>query len=122
YALHDLFGLTIKSLDLSTLAAHKLCALTDRPILVTRDLYDMWWLLKKMTVCNEDIIRERTGKSLSEYLLFVQDYIDEHVDQKQILLGLGEVLTEPQKDWVRDHLLSELSFQIKLTAEAEGSK
>ncbi|MDA1079850.1 MAG: hypothetical protein O2840_04155 [bacterium] len=86
------------------------------------DLYDLWWLLKKMTGCNEDIIRERTGKSLPEYLLFVQAYIDAHVDQKQILLGLGELLTESQKDWVRDHLLSELSFQIKLMVEAEESK
>lgn len=122
YAHHDLFGLTIKSLDLGTLTAHKLCALTDRPNLVNRDLYDMWWLLKKMVPINKEIIRERTGKTLAEYLDFSQEYIDKHVDRKNVLLGLGEVLTESQKDWVRDHLLSELSFQIKLTAEAEKSK
>jgi predicted nucleotidyltransferase component of viral defense system len=122
YTHHDLFGLTIKSLDLSTLAAHKLCALTDRQNLVNRDLYDTWWLLKKMFPINKEIISERTGKSLGDYLRFTQEYIDKHVDPKHILLGLGEVLTEPQKDWVRDHLLNELSFQIKLNAEADESK
>ncbi|HCC84372.1 MAG TPA: hypothetical protein DEP87_01710, partial [Candidatus Pacebacteria bacterium] len=121
YQDHDLFGLTVRSLDLATMSAHKLCAVADRKQMANRDLYDTWWLLKKMTPINKQIIYERTNKSLPDYFDHLKEYIEEHVDKKHILLGLGEVLDEPQKDWAKDHLLDELLFQIKLRKEAEDN-
>jgi predicted nucleotidyltransferase component of viral defense system len=120
YTDHDVFGLTVRSLDLATMSAHKLCAISDRKQLVHRDLYDAWWLLKKMSPINEHIIQERMNMSLTEYLPYLRNYIADHVDKKHILLGLGEVLDEPQKDWVRDHLLGELFFQIELRKDVGG--
>ena len=74
-----------------------------------------------MTPINKQIIYERTNKSLPDYFDHLKEYIEEHVDKKHILLGLGEVLDEPQKDWAKDHLLDELLFQIKLRKEAEDN-
>jgi len=34
--------------------------------------------------------------------------------------GLGELLNEKQKDWVRKNLLKEVIFQIKLMAQEQS--
>lgn len=117
YQENDFFGLTVSTFDLPTMFAHKLCAIMDRKKLVNRDLYDAWWLFKKFIPINEAVIKERTGKTLVEYLVAVKQFINERADSKHILQGLGELLSVSQKDWVRDHLLTELYFQIDIRRE-----
>lgn len=116
YMENDLLGLTVPSFDLPSMFAHKLCAITDRHELVNRDLYDAWWMFKKMTPINQGIVQERTGQKLVDYLRSLPKYIKENA-QGSALLGLGEVLSSSQKDWVRDHLLEELLFQIELRVQ-----
>lgn len=119
YELQDFLGVSVQTLNLATMFAHKLCAITDRRQLVNRDLYDTWWLLKQLAPIREEIILERTGKNLPEYLNNLQEYIEINVDKRHIVSGLGELLDRPQKDWVRDHLLDDLVIQIQLRIEAE---
>ena len=119
FALQDYLGITVRTLDLATMFAHKLVEVSERRALVNRDLYDTWWLLKKMAPIHEEIIVERTGKTLIEHLHFLLSYIPENVDQRHIIAGLGELLSRPQKDWARDHLFDELMAQIKIRIEAE---
>lgn len=114
YQENDFFGLTVPSLDLPTMFAHKLCAITDRKELVNRDLYDAWWLFKKLTPINEAVVHERMNKKLVDYLKSLPEYIIAHVKKDYILSGLGELLSQSQKSWVRDHLLKELLFQIEV--------
>jgi len=38
------------------------------------------------------------------------------------MTGMGELLTEGQKDWVRTKLKKELEFQIKLRLELLGKQ
>lgn len=120
YALQDLLGITVRTLDLSSMFAHKLCAVTDRRQLVNRDLYDTWWLLKQIAPIKEDIIIERTGKKLTAYLEYLLEYIQANIDIRHIVSGLGELLDRPQKDWIRDHLYEELIIQIQLRIQAES--
>ncbi|MBU2543789.1 nucleotidyl transferase AbiEii/AbiGii toxin family protein [Patescibacteria group bacterium] len=119
YTEHEFYGLTVRSLDLESMFAHKLCAVTDRKKLVNRDLYDTWWLLTKNVAINNQIVQERTGQSVADYLLVVKSYIRKNVSHSHVLQGLGEVLAEPQKDWARDHLLDELFFELELRIEVE---
>jgi len=119
YAEHEFYGLTVRTLDLASMFAHKLCAITDRKIMVNRDLYDTWWLLKQTTPIKSAIIQERTNFSVAQYLATVKTYIEKNVDCKNILQGLGEVLDQPQKDWMRDHLIDELLRELELRAELE---
>ena len=119
YEPQDFLGVSVQTLDLATMFAHKLCAITDRRQLVNRDLYDTWWMLKQLAPIREEIILERTGKNLPEYLNDLQEYIEKNVDKRHIVSGLGELLDRPQKDWVRDHLLDDLVIQLQLRMEAE---
>jgi predicted nucleotidyltransferase component of viral defense system len=119
YEPQDFLGVSVQTLNLATMFAHKLCAITDRRQLVNRDLYDTWWLLKQLAPIREEIILDRTGKNLPEYLNNLQEYIENNVDKRHIVSGLGELPDRPQKDWVRDHLLDDLVIQIQLRIEAE---
>ncbi len=119
YTEHEFYGLTIRTLDLASMFAHKLCAITDRKEMVNRDLFDSWWLLKQTTPIKPEIIHERTNLSVKEYLVEVKTYIEKNVNQNHILQGLGELLTQPQKDWARDHLLEELLRELELRIGVE---
>jgi predicted nucleotidyltransferase component of viral defense system len=120
YELKDFLGVTVQTLDLATMFAHKLCAVTDRRQLVNRDLYDTWWLLKQLAPICEEIVLERTGKNLSEYLHFLLKYIESNLDKRHIVSGLGELLERPQKDWACDHLFDDLIAQIQMRIDAES--
>jgi len=120
YELEDFLGITIQTLDLAAMFAHKLCAVIDRRQIVNRDLYDVWWLLKKIAPIREEIIVERTGQTLPDYLEHLSDYISNNVDKRHIVAGLGELLDRSQKDWVRDHLFDDLTAQIQLRIQAES--
>jgi len=43
----------------------------------------------------------------------------EKFDDRDILAGMGELLTEKQKDWVRAKLKSEALFALRLALEKE---
>lgn len=120
YDLKDFLGVSVRTLDLGTMFAHKLCAVTDRRQMVNRDLYDAWWLLKQIVPIRKEIIVERTGKILPEYLEYLLEYVEKNIDKRHIVAGLGELLDRSQKDWIRDHLFDDLIAQIQLRIQAES--
>lgn len=120
YDLKDFLGVSVRTLDLGTLFAHKLCAVTDRRQMVNRDLYDTWWLLKQIAPVHREIIVERTGKNLHGYLEYLLEYVVKNIDRRYIVSGLGELLDRSQKDWVRGHLFNDLLAQIQLRIQAES--
>jgi predicted nucleotidyltransferase component of viral defense system len=120
YELIDFLGITVRTLDLASMFAHKLCAVSDRRQMVNRDLFDTWWLLKQIAPIRDEIIQARTGKSTSEYLDYLLTYIEDNIDKRHIVAGLGELIQRPQKDWVRDHLYNDLVAQIQLRIDAES--
>jgi hypothetical protein len=75
---------------------------------------------QKIAPIREEIIVERTGQTLPDYLEHLLDYISNNVDKRHIVAGLGELLDRSQKDWVRDHLFDDLSAQIQLRIQAES--
>lgn len=119
YAEYEFYGLIVRGLDLSSMFAHKLCAITDRKKLVNRDLYDTWWLLTQNAPIRDQIIKERMEQTVGECLKTVIDYIKKNANNTHILQGLGEVLNQPQKNWARDHLLKELLFELKMRSESK---
>jgi predicted nucleotidyltransferase component of viral defense system len=113
YDIKSMLGISIQVMTESNMFAHKLVALTDRKIIANRDLYDIYWFFKRDTDISEDIILKRTGINLKEYLVSVERFISEKANNKHILNGLGEILIEKQKDWVRNCLKEELLFTIR---------
>ena len=64
------------------------------------------------TEINYEIIRDRTGKKPREFYKSLLAIV-ERIEDKTILDGLGELLTESQKDWARVKLKTELMGLIR---------
>ena len=94
------------------LIAHKLCAMGER--LSPRDIYDVWFFLQNHTEINEDIVMERTGKSISEYAAWCAEHVRE-ASPKLLMQGLGEVLNDTKsKTFVKSKLINETSSALEL--------
>lgn len=106
-------GVEMKIADESTILTNKIVALADRRIPVARDLFDSFYLLKLGFKLNENLIIERKGKTLAEYVEFLLLFIQQTYNDKNILHGLGEVLDRKQKEWVKKDLIQEMVKELK---------
>ena len=106
-------GIEMKIADEATLFTNKLVALTDRKQPVTRDLFDVYYFLKMSYPININLLEERTQKGLTEYLKFLESYIPKNFTTRNILHGLGELVEEKQKDWIKKNLLEEIAREIR---------
>lgn len=114
YRLMPFYGVTVRTLDIGDMIAHKLAAVMERPSLANRDLFDIHYFLGSpySTDINYDIIKFRTGKAPRKFYQSLLDFVSD-VNPKTMLTGLGEVLTQPQKDWAKAKLIVELEGLIK---------
>ncbi|KKP67421.1 MAG: hypothetical protein UR66_C0015G0006 [Candidatus Moranbacteria bacterium GW2011_GWE1_35_17] len=114
FEIKRLYGFSVLSMTKEDMFANKLVAATERKKTAHRDFYDINFFLKNLWDINEEIIAERTGKNLKEYLIFLIKYVEKNITQKNMLDGLGEVLDDAQKDSVKATLKRDLLFNLKL--------
>jgi hypothetical protein len=88
-------------------------AMYERMGKTSRDIYDVDFFAKKHWEINEELIEKRLGMSLKELLGRCVTSLEE-MDNRRILVGLGELLTEAQKNWVRAKLKEETIFLLNL--------
>lgn len=114
YTLQNYYGTSIKLITAPDMIAHKMAAITDRAITANKDLFDTHYFLgsKYAGDINYSVIKHRTGLESQDFYKKLLGFLD-GVDNKNILSGLGEVLTEPQKDWTKAKLLEELKGLIR---------
>ncbi len=113
FELKNFLGISLPVMKKEDMFSHKLVAITDRPQLANRDLYDVHWFLNKHIEINENIIKLRTGKNIKEYLNLLVTFIEKKVVNNKILDGLGEVLNEEQKKEIKNNLKTDLIFLLK---------
>ena len=112
YEMHILAGTNIRVLTRPDMFAHKLCAMGER--LSPRDIYDVWFFLENHTEINEEIVKMRTGKSVSEYAAWCAERVRD-ASPKLVMQGLGEVLNDSQtKTFVKTKLIAETSSALEL--------
>ncbi|MBU1085150.1 MAG: nucleotidyl transferase AbiEii/AbiGii toxin family protein [Candidatus Beckwithbacteria bacterium] len=112
YEVKNFRGYSVLVMKPEFMLAHKLCAVLDRKNLQNRDLYDVWFMFEKDFLINKEIIKLRTGQTVKEYFKSLLKLVNSLARDYDILNGLGEVLSEPKKDWVKSKLLSELRAQL----------
>lgn len=115
YEIKHYLGLPVLTMTKECSFAHKLCAITDRNRLATRDLFDAWFMLKSDWKPNEDIIKARTGKNKNDYFADLVVFLEKDPNIN-ILHGLGEVLDREDKIWAKSKLLPELIYLLKLSS------
>lgn len=103
------------------MAAGKLSALLTRKKFAMRDVFDIWFFLKNKWQINEAVLTEKTGMSLVEALGLAIKKIN-NINKNQILQGLGELLDIKQKVWIREKLIEETTFYLRLNLETSGRR
>lgn len=115
YEVKNLLGISMKVMTLPDMFAHKVCALLDRSTFTNRDLFDCWFFMEQQTPINKQIVEERMKKPLADYLQDCIDYLEKMSD-KNILQGLGELLDEDLKKFVKTKLRLETIALFKIYA------
>lgn len=118
YELRTLLGISMLVMVREDMFAHKLMAMHERVGKTSRDIYDVWFFLKNNWPINKEIVGQRSGKTFKEILQITAEQL-EKMDNKHVLDGLGDFLTEPQKDWARAKLRTEAIFLLKARMESE---
>lgn len=79
-----------------------------------RDIFDVHFFLQNHTEINEEIVRLRTEKSVSEYAAWCATRVRE-ASPKLLMQGLGEVLNDTKsKTFVKNKLIDETSAALEL--------
>ena len=100
--------------------ATKLAALTDRKNMAMRDVFDIHYFVKNNWDIDKEALLAQTGKNVKDQCLNCIAVI-EKIKDSQILQGLGELLDEKQKDWVRSSLRQETISLLKNYAASMNS-
>ncbi len=113
YETKEYLGILMLVAKKDYLFASKLSTLTLRNETAMRDIYDIHYFAKSNWDINAEVIKERTGKTIKEYLADCVAFIDK-VKNNQIMQGLGELIdSEKEKGWVRYYLKTDTIFMLK---------
>ncbi|PIZ43349.1 hypothetical protein COY34_01045 [candidate division WWE3 bacterium CG_4_10_14_0_2_um_filter_42_8] len=112
-------GVTALVMKPEDMIAGKLAALLTRRKFAMRDVFDVWFFLKNKWVINERVLTEGTGLSLGKALEQAIRKVGD-IDKKHILQGSGELIDAEQKEWVREKLIGETVFYLRLYQETHG--
>lgn len=113
YTVKNYLGIPMLVMKEDDAAAGKLAAFTTRKKFASRDMFDMWYFLKENLPIDEEFLKEKTGLSLNEALGEAQKRIKD-IKQTELLAGLGDLLDNKQKAFMKNRLVDELTFQLKL--------
>ncbi|MDP4001770.1 MAG: nucleotidyl transferase AbiEii/AbiGii toxin family protein [bacterium] len=112
YERKDYRGYSLLIMKPEYMMAHKLCAVLDRKKLQNRDLYDIWWMLKHDYWAEKTIVELRMGVNMKDYWGKLLKLVRKLPANYDILSGLGEVMGEGKKDWVKAKLIAELELEL----------
>jgi len=112
YEIANYLGVSIKVMKKEDIFANKLLALTTRKRPVNRDIFDTWFLLQKHWDVNWNLIEEISSFKKEE---FVERSITilENWPLDHILDGMGELLDNKIKKWVKKNLVKDTIFLLK---------
>jgi hypothetical protein len=110
YEIKNYLGINMKVMAKPDMFAHKLCALLDRTDVTNRDIFDSWFFMKNRTPINKAIVETRMKMPLADYIQNCIDQLQSMTD-KGMLNGLGELMDDEMKKFVRTELRKEtISF------------
>jgi len=112
YQLSNYLGISLLVMKKEDMFANKLIALLTRKKIANRDIFDLYYFFSQNWDINEEIIKSRMNCGLKECLKGCLRAVQK-VNNKQILQGLGELIDEKQKKWVKENLKKELIFYLE---------
>lgn len=116
YAIKTYLGVSMLVMVPEDMFANKLMAMHERINKTSRDIYDVWFFLQNRFPLNKDIVKKRSGMPLHELLQKCIVQL-EGLNKNTILRGLGELLSESQKNWAKKTLKDDTIILLRLRLE-----
>ncbi|MDO8610548.1 MAG: nucleotidyl transferase AbiEii/AbiGii toxin family protein [bacterium] len=116
YEVKNYLGLSALVMKKEDMFANKLTALLDRKKLANRDIFDIWFMLNSHWDFNEDLLKLRTKTEPKKYLQKCLNLIEKRTSSN-ILDGMGELLDNKMKDWVKKNLIKDTIFLLRARYE-----
>ncbi len=116
YERKNLLGINMQVMVAPDMFAHKLCALLDRGELTNRDIFDSWFFMQKQTPITKEIVETLMEMPLADYMQKCIDHL-ESMSDRGILNGLGELMDEDMKKFVRTKLRTETISLLRFYKE-----
>ena len=113
YDIKNYLGVPMKVMVKEDMFAHKLIAMYERIGKTSRDIYDVWFFLSERFPVNKAIVEQRSGLSFS---VFIRECVEKlaKLGDRHILDGMGELLSQAQKDWAKAKLKEETISLLQL--------
>jgi predicted nucleotidyltransferase component of viral defense system len=112
YELKNFLGISMLVSSKESLLAGKLMALTNRKKATPRDIYDIYHAFNQGWNIDEEYLKDRGEESLKEYLEKCVNFI-EGFPQNKMLVGMGDLIDEKQKAFIKNKLKKEVIFLLK---------
>jgi predicted nucleotidyltransferase component of viral defense system len=119
YEMKTILGISMLVMVSEDMFANKLMAMYERIGKTSRDVFDVYFFFKKNWEINREIVESRAGIPYKDLLVRCIEML-EKMDNKHVLDGLGELLTDPQKDWARAKLKDDTLFFLRLALDNEA--
>ena len=113
-----MLGIPMKVMVKEDMFANKLMAMYERIGRTSRDIYDVYFFAKNNWTINKQLVEDRAKMPFKEVVAKCIESL-EKMSNRRILDGLGELLSNPQKDWARAKLRTDTIFLLKLMLEIE---
>lgn len=117
YEIKTYLGVSMQVMVIEDMFAHKLIAMYERIDKTSRDIYDVWFFLKNRAPINKSILENRSQMPFEDLVNKCIRQL-EHLNNRRILAGMGELLTPNQKDWAKAKLREETIALLQLRIEA----
>ena len=116
YEVKSFMGINMLVMTIADMFAHKLCALLDRNELTNRDIFDCWFFMENHTPVNKNLVESRMKMPFPDYL---QNCIDKLncISDNGLLNGIGDLLNDKMKKFVRTKLRAEAIFLLNFYKE-----
>lgn len=122
-------GVSFKVLAKEDIFAHKLIALSERynnkiknKVIANRDLYDINYFFDLGWQYNKEIITLRSRMSCKQYFEEIKMFIKNMVNENNILEGLGALVDDKKRIWIRKNLKNEVIKKISIEIGAMENK
>ena len=106
YEVKTFMGINMLVMTVADMFANKLCALLDRNELTNRDIFDCWFFMENRTPVNKNFVENRMKMSFPDYLQNCINTLN-NLSNKNLLNGIGDLIDEKMKNFVRTKLCAE---------------
>lgn len=119
YEIKSYLGIAMKVMVQEDMFANKLVAMFERMGKTSRDVFDVWFFSKGNWSINKAIVENRTKMVFKEFLRKCTVSLEENLNERNVLAGVGELLDAKQKTWIKANLKKDVIFWLKVRLENE---